>query len=171
MSKAQLKKALAGMDAGSIAEMVCELYDARPEAKEYLEFWLKPDMKGELDKYKVKIHRLFFTTSGKPRKRPTITSIKKELKYFSTLCFEPEIMSELYIYLCETDIQWLREKRNPSASIKSAQGNLSLCRQYIETSGLEDRFSIKLERLEEELKEEEKRGTERRGYGWRRWRW
>lgn len=171
MSKAQLKKALAGMDAGSIAEMVCELYDARPEAKEYLEFWLKPDMKGELDKYKVKIHRLFFTTSGKPRKRPTITSIKKELKYFSSLCFEPEIMSELYIYLCETDIQWLREKRNPSASIKSAQGNLSLCRQYIETSGLEDRFSIKLERLEEELKEEEKRGTERRGYGWRRWRW
>lgn len=171
MSKAQLKKALAGMDAGSIAEMVCELYDARPEAKEYLEFWLKPDMKGELDKYKVKIHRLFFTTSGKPRKRPTITSIKKELKYFSSLCFEPEIMSELYIYLCETDIQWLREKRNPSASIKSAQGTLSLCRQYIETSGLEDRFSIKLERLEEELKEEEKRGTERRGYGWRRWRW
>ena len=156
MSKAQLKKALASMDAQSISEMVCELYDARPEAKEYLEFWLKPDMKAELEKYKVKIHRLFFTSSGKLRKRPTITSIKKELKYF---------------YLCETDFQWLREKRNPATSIKSSQGNLELCRKYIESTGQEDRFSIKLERLEEELREEEKRGEKRRGYGWRRWGW
>lgn len=171
MSKAQLKKALASMDAQSISEMVCELYDARPEAKEYLEFWLKPDMKSELEKYKVKIHRLFFTSSGKLRKRPTITSIKKELKYFSTLCFDPEIMAELYIYLCETDFQWLREKRNPATSIKSSQGNLELCRKYIESTGQEDRFSIKLERLEEELREEEKRGEKRRGYGWRRWGW
>ena len=43
MSKAQLKKALASMDAREIAEMVCELYDTRPEAKEYLEYWLNPN--------------------------------------------------------------------------------------------------------------------------------
>ncbi len=171
MSKAQLKKTLASMDVPSITEMLCELYDARPEAKEYLEFWLNPDLKAELEKYKVKVHRLFFTTSGKPRKRPTITSIKKELKYFSSLCFDPEIMAQLYIYLCEIDIQWLREKRNPATSIKSAQGNLEMCRKYIEASGLEENFAIKLERLEDDLKEEEKRGEKRRGYGWRRWGW
>ncbi|MDE7412686.1 MAG: hypothetical protein K2N05_02700 [Muribaculaceae bacterium] len=171
MSKAQLKKALAGMDVPEITEMICELYDARPEAKEYLEFWLKPDLESELEKYKVKIHRLFFTPSGKQRKRPTITSIKKELKYFSSLCFDSEITAELYLYLCETDLHWIKERKNPAPSIKSARGNLDLARQYIETVGLEERFSIKLERLEEELKEQEKRAEHRRGYGWGRWRW
>ena len=171
MSKAQLKKALASMDAGEIAEMVCELYDARPEAKEYLEYWLNPNEEAELEKYKVKIHRLFFTPSGKQRKRPTITSIKKELKYFSSICYDPEVVAELYLFLCSTDIQWLKERKNPTPSIKSARGNLDLARQYIESAGLEDRYSIKLERLEEELAAEERRGENRRGYGWRRWGW
>lgn len=171
MSKAQLKKALASMDASSIAEMVCELYDARPEAKEYLEFWLKPDMKAELEKYKIKIHRLFFTTSGKPRKRPTITSIKKELKFFSTLCFDPELMADLYLYVCDTDLEWVKTRKNPAPSMKSVRGNIDTARQYIETSGLEDRFGLRLERLEEEVQEQEKRGERRRGYGWGRWRW
>ena len=171
MSKAQLKKTLAGMDLSAVTEMICELYDARPEAKEYLEFWLKPDVKKELEKYKVRIHRLFFTSSGKPRKRPTITSIKKELKYFSTICFEPEFIADLYIFLVETDLQWLRERRNPSTSIKSVKGNYELCRQYIEASGEEDRYAIKLERFEEELEEMEKRAEKMSGYGWRRWRW
>lgn len=171
MSKAQLKKALASMEASEIAEMVCELYDARPEAKEYLEFWLKPDPQGELEKYKVKIHRLFFTPSGKPRKRPTITSIKKELKYFSSLCFDSELISELHLYLCSVDLEWLKTRKNPAPSVKSARGNLDLTRQYIEAAGLEDRFSIKLERLEDELQEQERRAEGHRRYGWRRWGW
>lgn len=171
MSKAQLKKTLAGMEAKEIAEMVCELYDARPEAKEYLEFWLNPDVGNELEKYKVKIYRLFYTASGKQRKRPTQTAIKKELKYFSTICYDPEAIAELYIYLCETDLQWLREKRNPAPYIKSAKALLELCRKHIDTAGLEERYGIKLERLEEGLTEEEERGSERRRYGRFRWRW
>ena len=171
MSKAQLKKALSGMTVAEISEMVCELYDARPEAKEYLEFWLKPDIKSELEKYKAKIHRLFFTSSGKPRKRPTITSIKKELKYFSTLCYESEFMTELYLYLCFTDLEWLKTRKNPAPSIKSVRGNIDLTRRYIETSGLEDQYAIRMERIEEEISAEEKRGENRHRHGWRRWGW
>ncbi|MDE7442519.1 MAG: hypothetical protein K2M69_10190 [Muribaculaceae bacterium] len=171
MSKAQLKKALASMESSEIAEMVCELYDARPEAKEYLEFWLKPDPQGELEKYKVKVHRLFFTPSGKPRKRPTITSLKKELKYFSSICYDSELISELYLYLCSVDIEWLMTRKNPAPSVKSAWGNLDLARQYVEAAGLEDRFAIKLENLEESLKEQERRAEGHRRYGWRRWGW
>ncbi|MDE6717144.1 MAG: hypothetical protein K2J70_03035 [Muribaculaceae bacterium] len=171
MSKAQLKKALAGMEAQEIAEMICELYDARPEAKEYLEYWLKPDIERELEKYKQKLKRLFFTSSGKPRKRPTITSIKKELKYFSSICYDPEMIAELYLHLCEIDLEWLRTRSNPSAGAKGTRGNLDMTFQYIEGAALEDRYGIRMERLEETLKEEEKRGEGRRGYGWRRWRW
>lgn len=37
MSKASLKKALAQMDRESLVELICEMYDARPEARDYLE--------------------------------------------------------------------------------------------------------------------------------------
>lgn len=172
MSKAQLKKALAGMEAAEISEMVLELYDARPEAKEYLEYWLNPKPAEELEKYKLKVHRLFFTTSGKPRKRPTITSIRQLVKYFSTICFDPDMLCELYVYICSVDIEWLRTRRNPLTSIKTVKANLETARMYVESSGLEDRFSIKLDRLDEEAAELEKIGKERgRLFGWRRRRW
>lgn len=171
MSKAQLKKALAKMESGELAEMVCELYDARPEAKEYLEYWLNPDEQAELEKYKVKVHRLFYTPSGKQRKRPMITSLKKELKYFSSLCYDAEVVAELYLYLCEVDLQWVRERRNPATATKSLRGNYELAKQYIESNGVEDRYAIRLENLDEGIKEEEKRAESRNSYRRLRWRW
>ena len=45
MSKAQLKKQLKTLEKDEIIEMVMELYDARKEAKEYLEFYLNPNEK------------------------------------------------------------------------------------------------------------------------------
>ena len=60
MSKATLKKVLNEMDRDSLSEIICELYDARPEAKEYLEFWINPDADKELDKYRQKIFKQFF---------------------------------------------------------------------------------------------------------------
>lgn len=76
MSKAALKKALKEIDRDGLAEIICEMYDARPEAKEYLEFWINPDVDKELDKYKQKIFKLFFISEGKPRKSPGFTDIK-----------------------------------------------------------------------------------------------
>ena len=52
MSKAQLKKHLNTLEKPQIIEMVMELYDARKEAKEYLEFYLNPDENKELEKFK-----------------------------------------------------------------------------------------------------------------------
>ncbi|MDE7115963.1 MAG: hypothetical protein K2O56_06020 [Muribaculaceae bacterium] len=68
MSKAALKKALRDIDRDGLAEIICEMYDARPEAREYLEFWVNPDADKELDKYKRKIFRILFISDGKPRK-------------------------------------------------------------------------------------------------------
>ena len=43
MSKVALKKYLNTLQKGEIVEMVLDLYDARKEAKEYLEYFLNPD--------------------------------------------------------------------------------------------------------------------------------
>ena len=48
----------------NIIEMVLELYSARKEAKEYLEFYASPDEKGKLEEYKSIIREEFY-----PKKR------------------------------------------------------------------------------------------------------
>ena len=52
MSKSTIKKLLQSMTKENIIEMVLELYSARKEAKEYLEFYASPDEKGKLEEYK-----------------------------------------------------------------------------------------------------------------------
>ena len=50
MSKAKLKKHLLSLTKEQITNIVLELYDARKEAKDYLEFYLAPDCNAELEK-------------------------------------------------------------------------------------------------------------------------
>lgn len=52
MSKAQLKKQLSALTKEQIIEVILELYDARKEAKEYLEFYLNPNEDQKLEEYK-----------------------------------------------------------------------------------------------------------------------
>ena len=52
MSKATVKKILMSMPKEKIIGMVLEMYDARKEAKEYLEFYANPDEDGKLGEYK-----------------------------------------------------------------------------------------------------------------------
>ena len=52
MSKSQVKKLLAGMSKEDVINVVLELYDARKEAREYLDYFVNPDEAGELEKFK-----------------------------------------------------------------------------------------------------------------------
>lgn len=61
MSKAQLKKHLSALNKEQIIEVMLELYDARKEAKEYLEFYLNPNEDEKLEEYK-RIIRLAWQT-------------------------------------------------------------------------------------------------------------
>ena len=47
MSKAKLKKYLQTLSKEQVIEVMLELYDARKEAKDYLEFYLTPDSNAE----------------------------------------------------------------------------------------------------------------------------
>ena len=53
MSKSTIKKLLQSMTKEDIIEMVLELYSARKEAKEYLEFYASPDEKEKLEESRV----------------------------------------------------------------------------------------------------------------------
>ena len=50
MSKAKLKKYLQTLSPKQVIEVMLKLYDARKEAKEYLEFYLAPDKQCRIGK-------------------------------------------------------------------------------------------------------------------------
>ena len=59
MSKATVRKKLNSMPKEEIIGMVLEMYDARKEAKEYLEFYVNPDEDGKLVPIRMGICRYY----------------------------------------------------------------------------------------------------------------
>ena len=59
MSKAQLKKHLIKLTKEQVVDVVLELYDARKEAKEYLDFYINPTDDAKLEEYKKIIYNEF----------------------------------------------------------------------------------------------------------------
>ena len=53
MSKTQLKKFLNTLNHDQITEMVLELYAARKEAKDYLDYFMNPDEEKMQEKYRA----------------------------------------------------------------------------------------------------------------------
>lgn len=169
MSKAALKKALKEIDRDGLAEIICEMYDARPEAKEYLEFWINPDADKELDKYKQKIFKLFFISEGKPRKSPGFSDIKTRVKYFTSLCIDYEKTADLMLYILDIYLLWLMERRHVLTHKPRVEKLLDETTAYLENHGLEHLYSLRLERLRNDLEEIFERGDKPSRRGWGRW--
>ena len=72
MSKAKLKKYLQTLSKEQVIEVMLELYDARKEAKDYLEFYLTPDSNAELEKCKKAIRQEFFPNLSEVKARPEL---------------------------------------------------------------------------------------------------
>lgn len=113
MSKTQLKKELAKMTADQIGELVLDLYDARPEAKEYLEFFIKPDINAKLDKARTAIKKEMWRTS-RGHNRARSTRIRRIIRDISSLNPGAEHVCEIMIYAIEQACavganQWIKE--------------------------------------------------------------
>ncbi len=169
MSKATLKKALNEMDRDSLSEIICELYDARPEAKEYLEFWINPDADKELDKYRQKIFKQFFISGSKPRKSPVFKEIKTCIKYFTTLCIDHEKTADLMLYTLDLYQLWLSERKRIMSHQTRVERFINDTAAYIESHNLEDRYELRFNRIREEMSELFKRGEEPLRQRWKHW--
>jgi hypothetical protein len=55
-----------------LEELVMDLYSARKEAKEYLEYVIKPNDNGKLEEYREIITKEFFPNRGEPMMRFSI---------------------------------------------------------------------------------------------------
>lgn len=101
MSKAKLKKYLQSLPQEHLVQVILDLYDARKEAKEYLEFFMDPDPKIALEKAKKDIYRNYFTPQGKPRAKMSVKTGNDIVNDFIKLDIPSEQVSDLMVYHVE----------------------------------------------------------------------
>lgn len=165
-----MKKALAALDKEEIITMVTELYDARKEAKEYLEYWIDPDAGKELERVEKLVDRQFFTPQGVSRRALSLPTINKLIKDFMSICFEPERVADLLIYTAERMADWLEVRYRRVAYRTSLRKYLNEATLYVESHELEPLYGIRIERLQSRVEALENYQEEHapRRWGWRR---
>lgn len=173
MSKSTVKKALADLDREALQELVLEMYSARKETRDYLEYWADPDQDRELEQIKLKLHKLFYLPGSKPRRKVGASDVKTMLKNYVTLCPEPDRVADLMLYIPDLMLQWLKDRHGIGmvANRKRLYTAVEEAAKYIESAGLEERFGIRLERLRDSLNEFYDSHPESESKYRRRWRW
>lgn len=104
MSKSALKKILNDLDREQLKEVILEIYDARKDAREFLEYFVAPDEVSMYEKYKAIIHKEFFPAKGRAKARSSVC--KKALKEFITLHPSPRLIANLRLYTVERATQY-----------------------------------------------------------------
>lgn len=104
MSKAKLKKYINSLDKPQIIEVIMELYDARKEAKEYLEFYMNPDENNKLEDFKKIIQNEFYPSRGEPKTRFSVC--RKAVTDFMKLKPSPDKVADLMLFYSEQACQF-----------------------------------------------------------------
>lgn len=100
MSKSQVKKLLAGMSKEEVINVVMELYDARKEAREYLDYYANPDETGELEKFK-KIVLKEFDDNYSRNSQCRFSVCRKALADFKKLAPSEDSLAEAMVFYVE----------------------------------------------------------------------
>lgn len=115
MSKLDLKKTLATLTPEQKDELILSLYSARKEAKEYLDFFINPDIDKLLDTTTTAICKEVYKRGKHGYNKPKISTIRNLIKKVATLGPGSEYVVRLYlntihaVALAATDGYWFTE--------------------------------------------------------------
>lgn len=143
MSKTALKKHLLSLSKEQVIELVLGLYDTSKPAKEYFEYFLNPDEKGQFEKYKAIVINEFFTNTligiGKLR----FSEAKKAIADFRALSPSPELLGDLMVTLPEMACKFTSEYGDMSEQFyTSTATNFELALKFLKKQGLLDHFKL-----------------------------
>lgn len=101
MSKTQLKKELQQLDKSSIINMVLDLYTARKDARDYLDFFVDPDIDRRIEKARIKIAKELSRGRSGGRSRARISHIRAAINDIATLDPGIEYVADIMVYAIE----------------------------------------------------------------------
>lgn len=98
MSKTTLKKELKNFDREQLMQLVLDLYSARKETRDYLEFFLNPDVEKLTDKYHTAINRELMRGTWR-RSKARISTLKNLVKEYESFGVDAQYVVDMRCYL------------------------------------------------------------------------
>lgn len=146
MSKTDVKKYIKSLDRGSLEELVMDLYSARKEAKEFLEYVIKPNDKGKLEEYREVITKEFFPKRGEGRMRFSVC--RKAVSAYKSLDPAPEFLADLMLYIPECASEVAADYGDLWEQFyDAAENNFRAAMKYISEHRLQSLFQRRIELL------------------------
>ena len=145
MSKATIKQLLQSMTKKDIIEMVLDLYSARKEAKEYLDFYACPDEKGKLEEYKSIIREEFYPSKRRePKTRFAVC--RKAVSDFKKLKPSDDALAELLVSYMEWATKFTYDYGDMwEQYYDSVESNFEKTIKHVVTIGLWKKYQPRLE--------------------------
>lgn len=146
MSKPALKKYLQSLDKEQMIEFVLEIYDNVKPAKEYLEYYLHPNEKEMLGKYKAIIVNEFYPKGKSAEPKTRFSVAKKAIADFRALKPSPELLGDLMVTLAEMACKFTYDYGDMwEQYYDSAYNNFKNALVFLEKNNLLDNFKLRCE--------------------------
>lgn len=146
MSKAQLKKYLSKLTQEQVIDVILELYDARKEAKEYLEFYMNPNDDSKLEEYKKIIYNEFYPRRGEPKCRFSVC--RKAVSDFKKLKPSSSCIADLMLFYIETGVNFTAEYGDMWEQYYTAlENNFDKAMEFIYQNGYLDELRPRIEKM------------------------
>lgn len=141
MSKTALKKFIAGLNREQLAEVLVQVYEARKEAREYLDYFVDPDEDAALDRYKAIILKEFNPPKGRAKRRVSVC--RRAIKEFMTLQPSATHVADLVLTYVERLVVHFVVSPYDSTPTQHKEfvQQLRFVAEYVVTSGCADEFS------------------------------
>ena len=143
MSKTTLKKYLSGLEKEEIIQVILDLYDARKEAKEYLEYFVSPDEEKKLEECKNIIINEFHPKRGIGKCRFSVC--RKAISNYKKLHPSPENLGDLMICLVEQACLFTYEYGDMSEQFYiSVENNFTAAMRHLSKNGIVSLFDKRI---------------------------
>ena len=146
MSKTELKKHLLSLSKEQVIERVLGLYDTCKPAKDYFEYYLNPNEKEQVEKYKAIIVNEFYPKGKYAEAKTRFSVAKKAIADFRSLNPSPELLGDLMITLPEMACKFTFDFGDMwEQYYNSAATNFGLALKFLEKNGLLEQFQHRCE--------------------------
>ena len=141
MGLTDIKKELKKLDKNKLIELFAELYKKNNAVKEFLNFYVNPDEKELLEKYRKKVFEAFYPKRGYQLK---LKEGKQAISDFKKLGVSPELLADLMLFYVETGVSFTNDFGDiDEAFYSSLENTFHIALKLMKKENLLEKFVVR----------------------------
>ena len=147
MSKAQLKKFLKDLDRDQLEEFILDLYSDSKPAREYIDFFLNPNVEKLVETTQKSLYKKFYRPNGDPVSNVKFTKVNDIMKDFTDKVHDPRIVADMMVFLLNLICDYGSRYCYTESYVRSVISNFRRFSNWLVSNSLEKEYHEKMETL------------------------